>query len=63
MADIARAEGLEVNMNAQMAFVLSAAVAGAGNDVEGGEAHSGQLPVEDPRDINSLLAGAVHDVP
>ena len=62
VADIAWAEVLEVLVNAGGALVFAASVSCACDDIIGTEAHTTQLLLEDPADIGTLLASAMHDV-
>ena len=62
VAHIARAEVLEVPVNARGTLVLSTTVTSACHDVITVEAQTAQLLLEDPTYVNALFAGAVHDV-
>lgn len=62
VAHIARAEVLEVPVNARCTFVLTTTVTSACYHVIAAEAQTAQLLLEDPTYVNALLAGAMHDV-
>ena len=62
MTNIARAQVLKEGMHAQVPFILSSSIACASNHIEAIQAHPGQLLLQDPTDINTLFARAMHDV-
>ena len=63
VANIARVQVLEMSMYTLMAFVLTASITCASHNIKCVEAHSSKLLFEDPGNICSFLAWAVHDVP
>ena len=61
-ANISWVQVLEMCVNSLMAFIFSSTISCARHHIEGIEAHSHQLPREDPAHIHSLLARAMRDV-
>ena len=62
MPNIARAQVLKEGMYTQVPFILSSSIACASSHIEAIQAHPGQLLLQDPTDINTLFARAMHDV-